>query len=175
MNSSTLVFPAWRRLLEELEKPNCLMPCNITMRRNPTYDMLNFALEYRKAIDILIANRQNELRAYELNEWEWAIARQLSKILEVRKRQCHCLSMALSSSIMQILKDATLFFSRSTPNLATVIPVMDFINDKLTAHAHDRTMSPAVKATLEIGKKTLNHYYSLTTSSEVCRIAMGMF
>ena len=83
--------------------------------------------------------------------------------------------MALSSSIIQILKDATLFFSRSTPNLATVIPAMDFINDKLTAHAHDRTMSPAVKAALEIGKKTLNRYYSLTDSSEVYRIAMGMF
>ena len=135
------------------------MPRNVTTRWNSTYDMLNFALEYREAIDILTANQQNKLRAYELNEWEWAIARQLSKILEVHKRWCHCLSMALSSSIIQILKDVTLFFSCSTPNLATVIPVMDFINDKLTAHAHDQTMSPAVKAALEIGKKTLNRYY----------------
>ena len=137
MNSSTLVLPAWRRLLEELEKPNRLMPHDVTMRWNSTYDVLNFALEYHEAIDILTANQQNELQAYELNEREWAIARQLSKILEVRKRQCHCLLMALSSLIIQILKDATLFFSRSTPNLVTVIPAMDFINDKLTAHAHD--------------------------------------
>lgn len=50
---------------------------------------------------------------------------------------------------------------------------MDFINDKLTAHAHDRTLSPAIKASLELGKKTLNRYYSLTDSSEVYRIAMG--
>ena len=104
------------------------MPCDVTTRWNSTYDMLNFALGYREAIDILTTNWKNELRAYELNEWEWAIARQLSKILEVRKRQCHCLSMALSSSIIQILKVATLFFSHSTPNLVTVIPVMDFIN-----------------------------------------------
>ena len=137
MNSSTLVLPAWRRLLEELKKPNCLMPRDITMHWNSTYDMLNFALEYREAIDILTANQQNELQAYELNEREWAIARQLSKILKVHKRWCHCLLMALSSSIIQILKDATLFFSHSTPNLATMIPAMDFINDKLTAHAHD--------------------------------------
>jgi len=49
---------------------------------------------------------------------------------------------------------------------------MDFINDKLTAHAHDRSLSPAIKASLELGKKTLNRYYSLTDSSEVYRIAM---
>ena len=72
-------------------------------------------------------------------------------------------------------EDVTLFFSHSTPNLVTMIPVMDFINDKLTAHAHDQTMSPTVKATLEIGKKTLNCYYSLTDLSEVYHIAMGMF
>jgi hypothetical protein len=54
-----------------------------------------------------------------------------------------------------------------------VIPAMDFINDKLTAHAHDRTLSPAIKASLALGKKTLNRYYSLTDSSEVYRIAMG--
>ena len=61
------------------------------------------------------------------------------------------------------------------PNLATVIPAMDFINDKLTAHAHNRTLSPAIKASLELGKKTLNRYYSLTDLSEVYRIAMGMW
>jgi hypothetical protein len=74
----------------------------------------------------------------------------------------------------QVLKDVTLFFSRSTPNLATVIPAMDFINDKLTAHAHDRSFSPAIEASLELGKKTLNRYYSLTDLSEVYCVAMGM-
>jgi hypothetical protein len=44
---------------------------------------------------------------------------------------------------------------------------MDFINDKLTAQAHDGILSPAIKAALELGKKTLNWYYSLTDSSEV--------
>jgi hypothetical protein len=51
---------------------------------------------------------------------------------------------------------------------------MDFINDKLTAHAHNRTLSPAIKASLKLGKKTLNRYYSLTDSSKVYRVAMGM-
>jgi hypothetical protein len=79
------------------------------------------------------------------------------------------------SHIVQVLKDATLFFSWSTPNLATVIPAMDFINDKLTAYVHNQALSPSIKASLELGKKTLNHYYLLTDSSEVYRIAMGMW
>jgi len=74
----------------------------------------------------------------------------------------------------QVLKDATLFFLCSTPNLATVIPAMDFINDTLTAHAHNQALSPAIKALLELRKKTLNWYYLLTDSSEVYQITMGM-
>ena len=55
----------------------------MTMRWNSTYDMLDFALEYRKAINILTADRQNELRNYELSEREWTIAKQLRDILKV--------------------------------------------------------------------------------------------
>ena len=51
---------------------------------------------------------------------------------------------------------------------------MDFINDKITVHAHNWALSLAIKASLELGKKTLNQYYSLTDSSEVYCIAMGM-
>lgn len=83
--------------------------------------------------------------------------------------------IALSSPRAQVLKDATQFFSRATPNLATVIPAMDYINDRLSAQANDRSLSPAIKASLGLGKKTLNRYYSLTDSSEVYRIAMGAY
>jgi hypothetical protein len=50
---------------------------------------------------------------------------------------------------------------------------MDYINDCLTTHSKNRALSPAIKASLGLGKKTLNRYYSLTDSSEVYRIAMG--
>lgn len=59
------------------------MPRDVTTRWNSTYDMLKFALEYRKAIDTLTADRQNELRNYELSEREWTIAAQLSDVLKV--------------------------------------------------------------------------------------------
>ena len=71
------------------------------------------------------------------------------------------------------MKDATLFFSRSTPNLAAVIPAMDFMNDELTKHATNLNISPAIRAAIGTAKKTLNKYYSKSDMSEVYRIAMG--
>ncbi|KAF9002761.1 hypothetical protein BDQ17DRAFT_1326513 [Cyathus striatus] len=53
------------------------------------------------------------LRDFELDKEEWVVMEQLCKILKV-------------------LKEATLFFSVSTPNIAHVIPVMDIMNDQLT-------------------------------------------
>ena len=52
---------------------------------------------------------------------------------------------------------------------------MDYINDKLSAHTRDQRLSQAIKASLQIGKNTLNQYYSLMDSSEVYHIVMGMF
>jgi hypothetical protein len=72
-----------------------------------------------------------------------------------------------------VLKDATLFFSRATPNLAMVIPTMDIINDRLTAKANDPNISPAIRSALGLAKKTLNRYYSRTDDSEAYRIAMS--
>ncbi|TFK59317.1 hypothetical protein BDN72DRAFT_946352, partial [Pluteus cervinus] len=71
-------------------------------------------------------------------------------------------------------KDATLFFSRKTPNIAMVIPAMDHIDTHLATAATSSTYSVAIKAALTIGKRTLNRYYSKTDHSKVFRIAMGM-
>jgi hypothetical protein len=75
--------------------------------------------------------------------------------------------------LLQILKDATLFFSRGTPNLATVIPAMDHIDERFTTDALDVTYEPAIRSSLGITKAMLNHYYNMTDYSEVYRIAMG--
>jgi hypothetical protein len=76
----------------------------------------------------------------------------------------------------QILKDATLFFSRGTPNLPTVIPAMDHIDSMFTDYILPTSKKhPAVRAAVEIAKKTLNKYYSLTDDSELYRIAMGSY
>ncbi|KAG2030878.1 hypothetical protein BDR03DRAFT_811169, partial [Suillus americanus] len=91
------------------------------------------------------------LGKYELEEYEWALVKQLR----------------------DILKDTTLYFSRSTPNLAMVIPTMDHIDSVFTNGIIKRdTLEPAIRAALSLAKRTLNRYYSLTNSSKVYRIAM---
>ncbi|KAF8547339.1 hypothetical protein OG21DRAFT_1425032 [Imleria badia] len=93
------------------------------------------------------------LRQCELTDDEWRMLKDLHNVLKV-------------------LKNATTFFSQATPNLATMIPAMDLINGQLTKYSHNASLSPAICAGVSMAKHTLNHYYSLTDSSEVYRIAM---
>ena len=80
----------------------------------------------------------------------------------------------MHSLLHQILKHVTLFFSRSTPNLATIIPAMDVIDEQLTNNLLNHTwFDVSICASLVIAKHTLNHYYNMTDWSEVYRIAMG--
>ena len=79
-----------------------------------------------------------------------------------------------SSCHVQVLKDATLFFSRSMPNLVMVIPAMDYIDETFTkGMLKKKTLNPAIRAAIGLAKKTLNRYYSLTDSSDLYCIAMG--
>jgi len=77
--------------------------------------------------------------------------------------------------LFQIFKDATLFFSRSTPNLAKVVPAMDHIDWHLATTAHDDNYKPCIQAAVAMGKKLLNKYYSYTDHLELYRIAMSKF
>jgi hypothetical protein len=78
-----------------------------------------------------------------------------------------------AGSLEQILKDATLYFSRSMLNLATVIPAMDEIDKRFTNISHDHSFDRAIRSSLRFAKATLNRYYSLIDSSEAYRIAMS--
>jgi hypothetical protein len=72
-----------------------------------------------------------------------------------------------------VFKDATLYFSHATPNLAGVIPAMDRIKEKLESDALNRQFVYPVKAAITMGTKLLDHYYTLTEDSELYRIAMS--
>ena len=76
---------------------------------------------------------------------------------------------------IQIFKDATLYFSRSTPTLVTVIPAMDHIDETLTLQSLDSDYEPAIRMALGLAKKVLNRYYSATDHSEVYHIAMSTY
>ena len=62
------------------------MPRDVSTRWNSTFDMLEFALLYREALDDLTGIREMKLRNCELSEQEWTIAEQLASVLKV----CHC-------------------------------------------------------------------------------------
>ena len=152
------------------------MPRDMSTRWNSTFDMLDFALQYRAAIDDLTSNKTAGLRQYEISNEEWHIVDQLHNALKV------CLLFPIwypfshtCTVRAKVFKDATLFFSRLTPNLATVIPAMDHIDEVLTTSSLDNMYSPSIRATLSIGKKTLNRYYDATDQSEVYRIAMSEY
>ncbi|EIW51355.1 uncharacterized protein TRAVEDRAFT_101781, partial [Trametes versicolor FP-101664 SS1] len=87
------------------------------------------------------------LRKFELSAREWTIAHQLTDVLK--------------------------FFSRGTPNLATVIPAMDLIDQQLASkHKMTAKYDFAIRTAMGLAKRTLNKYYELSDSSEAYRIAM---
>jgi hypothetical protein len=61
-----------------------MMPRDVTTRWNSTYDMLDFATEYRAALDIMTADRDMNLRQFELSEEEWNMVTELCEVLRVR-------------------------------------------------------------------------------------------
>lgn len=89
IDSSTILLPAWKTLLQELELKERLMPRDVATRWNSTYDMLVFALEYRAAIDAMSADKTNNLRKFELSEGEWTIMKQLYNVLKVSVTVSH--------------------------------------------------------------------------------------
>jgi len=59
-----------------------MMPRDVSTRWNSTYDMLDFALDYRVPIDEITSNRDLNLRKYELQDNEWAVAKTLRDTLK---------------------------------------------------------------------------------------------
>jgi hypothetical protein len=92
-NSTTIILPEWFSILQKhidaSEKDNKtplsirMMPRDVVTRWNSTFDMLEFALLYRKPLDDLTNDREMKLRSYELSEEEWIIVEQLAGILKV--------------------------------------------------------------------------------------------
>jgi hypothetical protein len=60
-----------------------MMPRDVITRWNSTYDMLEFAVDYREALDSITGNQKMKLRQYELDELDWEIATKLRDILKV--------------------------------------------------------------------------------------------
>ena len=59
------------------------MPRDVPTRWNSTFDMLDFAIRYRVAIDAMTAVCELDLRKYELGAGEWQTANELQEVLDV--------------------------------------------------------------------------------------------
>ncbi|KAG0692352.1 hypothetical protein DFH29DRAFT_791511, partial [Suillus ampliporus] len=150
---TTIILPAWHNIMEDLKFIVTLIPHDVLTCCNSTLDMLKYALKHWKAVDTVIQCHALVLWKLVLVNHEWEIIEQLQDILK-------------------ILKDTTSFFSCATPNLVTVIPVMDLIYDKLTSYFCNKKYVPTTCSAAHSAKETLNRYYELTDHSEVYHIAM---
>jgi hypothetical protein len=61
-----------------------MMPRDVTIRWNSTYDMLVCGNEYRTAVDIITGDRTMDLRKFEISQEEWTVLEQLQEVLKVR-------------------------------------------------------------------------------------------
>jgi len=59
------------------------MPRDVSTRWNSTFDMLDFAVEFREALDTTTGDKEMKLRKYEMDDEEWEIAHQLRDVLKV--------------------------------------------------------------------------------------------
>ncbi|KAG2747575.1 hypothetical protein P692DRAFT_201716457 [Suillus brevipes Sb2] len=149
IHSTMKLLPAWHNILEEQHLPVINIPQDVATRWNLTFDMLEYVSIHQAAVDAMTQYR--DLQDFELMDYEWKIVGQLRDVLKVY---------------------TTMFFSRSTPNLATVIPAMDLIDEKLTTYSLDDKYLPTICAAMGLAKKTLNRYYQSTEHSDVYCIAM---
>ncbi|KAG2112248.1 uncharacterized protein F5147DRAFT_528837, partial [Suillus discolor] len=92
VHSTTILLPVWKGILEDLKLAQQIMPRDVSTRWNSTFDMLNFALEYRNAIDVIVDKQKLGLGEYVLEDGEWMLVKQLHDVLKV------CGHMTLSKS-----------------------------------------------------------------------------
>ena len=69
--------------MESLSLERRVIPRDVRTRWNATYDMLEFAYRYKKAVNKITDIRDMKLRRYEIEPHEWEIIRQLRDLLSV--------------------------------------------------------------------------------------------
>ena len=74
----------WFETLEKLKMKAAKMPRDVRTRWNSTYNMLEFAVRYRVAINEITSSKKANLHWYELDGEEWRVAEQLCAALKVR-------------------------------------------------------------------------------------------
>jgi len=84
IRSTTIALPAWRRICHDHQLKVQLIPRDIVTRWNSMYDMLQFASNYRAAIDGITADKSLKLWKFELDNGDWEAIDDLVLVLSVR-------------------------------------------------------------------------------------------
>jgi len=69
-NSTTILLPAWDKTLSTHGLSACIMLWDVPTCWNSTFDMLEFAIHYRVAIDTMTTVCKFNLQKYELVPYE---------------------------------------------------------------------------------------------------------
>jgi len=78
-----ILLPAWKDLLGKLNMTTQNIPYDMATRWNSTFDMLDFALEYQKAIKAMVSDPDHGLSQNAMSLQEWKIVVQLCDVLKV--------------------------------------------------------------------------------------------
>lgn len=89
IHSTTIILPAWKTVLKDLDLPVRIIPCDVSTQWNSTYNMLDFALTYQEGIDVITDMWKLGLGEYELSEYEWPLVKQLHDVLKVGIQMWH--------------------------------------------------------------------------------------
>ncbi len=83
-NSPTILLPVWYKTLAAHQLSPCMMPHDVSTCWNSTFNMLEFAVKYRAAIDTMTRAHDFGLHQYKLVPAEWKITSELRHVLKVR-------------------------------------------------------------------------------------------
>ena len=113
-----------------------------------------------------------------MSEDEWKVAGQLQDMSKVSEHFEHVVSPCVHASLFACTDSQrhyiVLLLCHKSGSGYT--PAMDFIDQTLTTQSLNHThFEPTIHVSLQLAKKTLNHYYPMTDMSEVYRIVMGMW
>ena len=121
---------------------------------------------------MITSNLDPGLWQYELSWEEWKTASQLCDILKFQCLSLLPFATCLIICSMRVFKDMIMFFSQGRPNINSIIPVMDYLDQQLTTSAFNMRYSKLIKASITLGKKTLNWCYDMTDQLKIYCIAM---
>ena len=82
-NSTTIILPKWFAILKDMKLGARMMPRDVATHWNSTFDMLNFAIDYRRALNTITSQQDMKLRQFELSEEDWETATHLRDVLKV--------------------------------------------------------------------------------------------